>query len=67
MLHRRRYQPCTAGSPNLHCTQLPSALLALLPSVAPLPGFSSSQPFHRPCSHRSLSNPNVRFSLRYRH
>ncbi|KAL4365318.1 hypothetical protein AHAS_Ahas07G0094100 [Arachis hypogaea] len=37
MLHRRRYQPCTAGSPNLHCTQLPSALLALLPPSHPFP------------------------------
>ncbi|XLT32068.1 hypothetical protein HN873_063360 [Arachis hypogaea] len=45
MLHRRRYHPCTAVSPNFHCTQLPSALLASLPSVAPLPGSSSSHRF----------------------
>ncbi|KAL4373189.1 hypothetical protein AHAS_Ahas05G0056900 [Arachis hypogaea] len=62
MLHRRRYQPCTAVSRNLHCTLLPSALLASLPSVAPLPGSSSSHPFGRPCSHRSLSNPNTAYT-----
>ncbi|XLT67198.1 hypothetical protein HN873_023637 [Arachis hypogaea] len=67
MLHRRRYQSSTAVSRNLHCTLLPSALLASLPSVAPLSGSSSSHPFRRPCSHRSLSNPNVSFSLRSRH